>query len=326
MGKTSRRMKFVGSAIAVASLLLAGCSSPDEDNAGDTGFEPITIEHQYGSTTIDTEPEVVVTASSNWSDTLVALDVPIKAEYVTEGYAGENNKFEWTPEHESEVIPYFGAASIDVPRLAALEPDIILAGYLGSEDEYKRLSQVAPVIPVMEKDAVMDSWQDVAVTSGKIFGKQDQAQSLVDDVEKQLTDFKSAHPNADGKTFSFGQLTAEGQIGLIADDNDPTTKLLASMGFVLDPKVKEVAQGQTRVLVSAERTDLLNSDLLVLWPLGGDPAAFDALPGWANRTAVQSGATLFVDNNNAAALSTPSVLSVPYAIDLVTPAAEKIPA
>ncbi|WP_240498105.1 ABC transporter substrate-binding protein [Williamsia sp. 1135] len=326
MGKFSRRVGAAGTALVAMALVVAGCSSPDDDKSDSSGLESITIEHEFGSTTIDSEPQVVVTMLGSWTDALVALDVPIRAEYVTEGYAGENNKFEWTPAHESEVIPYLGAESISVPQLAAIEPDIILAGYLGSEDEYKRLRQVAPVIPVMQKDAVMDSWQDVTLTAGKIFGKQDQAQSLVDDAEQQVTDFKTAHPNAQGKTFSFGQLNAEGQIGLIADENDPTTKLMTSMGFVLDPRIKEVAEGQSRVLVSAERTDLLDSDLLVLWPLGGDPAAFDALPGWANRTAVKSGATVFVNNNNASALSNPTVLSVPFALDLIAPAAEKIPA
>lgn len=326
MGQISRRMKFVGSVLAAASLVLVGCSSPDEGSDDETGFAPITIDHQYGSTTIDSEPKVVVTMLASWSDALVALDVPIKAEYVTKGYAGVNNRFEWTPEHDSEVIEFMGAESISTAQLAALEPDLILAGYIGSEDEYKRISQVAPTIPVMQKDAVMDSWQDTTLTAGKIFGKQEKAQSLVDGVEKQVADFKTAHPGAQGKTFSFGQLANEGQIGLIADESDPTTKLLGSMGFVLDPKVNEVAKGQARVLVSAERTDLLNSDLLVLWPLGGDPAAFDALPGWSNRNAVKSGATVFVDNNNASALSNPTVLSVPYALDLVAPAADKIAA
>lgn len=41
---------------------------------------------------------------------------------------------------------------------------------------------MAPTIPVMAKDAVMDSWQDVTLTAGRIFGKEDKAQSLVDDV------------------------------------------------------------------------------------------------------------------------------------------------
>lgn len=249
------------------ALVATGCSSPDENTSADSGFEPITIEHEYGSTNIDSEPQVVVTMASNWTDSLVALDVPIAAEYVVEGYSGVDNKFEWTPAHESEIIPFFGAESISVPQLAAIEPDIILAGYLGSEDQYNRLNQVAPVIPVMEKGAVMDSWQDSITTAGEIFGKQDQAQSLMEETEEQVEDFQAAHPNAQGKTFSFGQLTAEGQIGLIADQNDPTTKLMSSLGFILDPKIQEVAQGQTRVLVSAERTDLLNSDLLVLWPL-----------------------------------------------------------
>jgi len=313
-----------GAGLATIALVV-GCSSPDEDS-DDTGFEPITIEHQYGSTTIATDPQVVVTMAGAWTDALVAMDIPITAEYVMEGYAGENNRFEWTPEHESEIVAFTGTESVTVPQLAAFEPDLILAGYIGSEDEYKRLSQVAPTIPVMATDSIMDSWQDVTLTAGKIFDRMGRAQALVDDAEAQVAAFKSEYPVAQGKTFSFGQLSPDSQIGLIADENDPTSLLLASMGFVLDPKIKDVAAGQSRVLVSPERTDLLDSDLLILWPLAGGPEAFDALPGWSDRTAVQSGATVFVDNNNSSALANPTILSVPYALDLIGPAAAKIPA
>lgn len=318
--------KIIGSVLVALSLLAAGCSSPDDESSDNGAYEPVIVEHQFGSTTIDSDPMTVVTLTGSWTDSLLALDEPIKARYVTEGYAGENNRFEWTPENDAEVITFFGTESISVPQLAALEPDLILAGYLGSEDEYKRISQVAPTIPVMAKDAVMDSWQDVTLTAGRIFGKEDKAQSLVDDVESQVADFKTDHPAALGKTFSFGQLTQEGQVGVVADDTDPVSKLMSSMGMVLDPKVKEVAEGQTRVLISRERTDLLNSDLLILWPLGGDPAAFESLPGWSNRTAVKSGAVVYVNNNNAAALSEPTIYSVPYALNLIGAAADKIPA
>jgi iron complex transport system substrate-binding protein len=326
MRRLSKHGKLISSVVVALSLLVAGCSSPDEESSDSSSFEPVVVEHEFGSTTIDSEPTVVVTMIGSWADALIALDEPIKARYVTEGYAGENNRFAWTPEHNTEIIPFFGAESISVPQLAALEPDLILAGYLGSEDEYKRISQVAPTIPVMTKDAVMDTWQDVTLTAGRIFGKEDKARSLVEDVETQVVDFETDHPAVRGKTFSFGQLTQDGQIGLVADENDPVTKLMSSMGMVLDPKIKEVAEGQTRVLVSRERTDLLNSDLLVLWPLGGDPAAFESLPGWSGRTAIKSGAVVFVDNNNASSLSEPTIYSVPYALDLIGPAVDKIPA
>jgi iron complex transport system substrate-binding protein len=136
-------------------------------------------------------------------------------------------------------------AEISIEKLAGLQPDLILAGYVGDKATHEKLAAVAPTVPVMDAKAVLDSWQDVTTTAGRIFGQDDQAKQLVADAEKKVTDFKAAHP-LDGKTFVFGQLSADGQFGLIADDTDPATKLITSAtGLKPLPAIKTVAKGNT---------------------------------------------------------------------------------
>ncbi|OPX16311.1 ABC transporter substrate-binding protein [Gordonia sp. i37] len=309
--------------LTLVFVALLGCSSPD-DPAGSAG-ETVTVEHQYGSTTIPSDPTKVVTFGGAWSDSLIRLGVPITAEFLAQGYSGPNNRFAWTPEHSSTIVTYdVEAGTPDVAAIARFAPQVILAGYLPDRAAYDRLTRIAPTIPVMATDTVTDSWQDVMTTAGRIFGKQQQADEAVAEVEQQIAATKAKYPASQGKTFTFGQLTPQNQFGVVTSDTDPSAKLLAELGLVLDPAVKGLAPGGARTIVSAERIDIFASDLLIFWPLVGGPEAFDAIPGWDSLPAVRRGTTVFLTNDTASAFGGPTIYSVPWAIDKLTPALAKL--
>lgn len=299
--------------------LAVGCGRQNEP-ATAAAAAPLELAHQYGATKVPAKPTRVVTMSNSWTDALIALGVPITAEFVTKGYAGKGNLFEWTPKHESKIVEMATIGEIDFEQLASFDPDLVLAGYVGDEQTFKKLQAVAPTIPVMDEKAVLDTWQDVTTTAGRIFGQQEKAKDLVENVEQQITAFKQEFPTAQGKTFVFGQLTADGQLGLVAAESDAAAKLITSTGLRLDPKLSEVAKGGDRVLVSKERTDLLEADVLVLWPLAGGPETFEKVPGWNDLPAVRDQATVFVTNDNAVGFGSPTIYSVPYVLDLLRPA------
>ncbi|WP_148302179.1 ABC transporter substrate-binding protein [Tomitella biformata] len=309
-------------ALAAAALVaVAGCSSAATDTESTDSVEVVAIDHQYGSTNVPRAPQRVVTINSTWSDSLVKLDVPITAEFVMSGYAGPGNRFEWTPAHDSTVVEYgVSAGRPDLEELAKFAPDVILAGYVPDQGTYDKLSSVAPTIPVMASGAVNDSWQDVLSAAGRIFDKQDDAATAIAEVDGQLAQIKSKYPAAQGQTFAFGQLTPDGEFGVVTSGTDPSAKLLASVGLVLDPGVESLSANGQRVTVSGERLDLLGSDLLIFWPLAGGPEVFGSIPGWNNLPAVQRGATVFLTNDNAAAFAAPTVYSVPWAANKLEPA------
>ncbi|WP_373284189.1 ABC transporter substrate-binding protein [Gordonia jinhuaensis] len=319
-----KRLPFLAVvAVALATALVA-CSSgsTSTSESANSSSAPVTIAHQYGSTQIPAHPTKVVTFGGAWSDALIKLGVPITAEFVTAGYSGPNNRFEWTPEHSSTVVPVQGVP--DISAVAKFDPDVILTGYLPDKSTWERLSQIAPTIPVLKQGTQVDSWEDITLTAGEIFGKQKQAAAAVAEVNDQLAKVKEKYPNAQGKTFTFGQLTPQQQFGVVTSDNDPSSKLMAQMGLALDPAVKSLSKDGSRVLVSAERVDLFSSDLLIFWPLVGGPESFDKIPGWSSLPAVRNGSTVFLTNDNAAAFSTPSIYSVPWAINKVEPALAKV--
>ncbi|AZG44369.1 ABC transporter substrate-binding protein [Gordonia insulae] len=306
--------------------VVAACSAPAEDDNSSSGGEytPVTIEHEFGSTTIEKRPERVVTLLANWTDTLAALDIPITAEFVEKGYAGPNNHFAWTPEHDSEVKVVNSLAALDISEIAAFQPDLILAGYTGDQKNYDRLRALAPTIPVMKKGATVDTWEDIATTAGRIFTKESQAQELVDETNGKIEKFTSDHPNAVGKTFTFAQFQPTGNIGAINSTDDPAAGLLTQLGFTLNPKLAAEHTGSaTRSPISSERIDLLDSDLLVAWTLGDD-SVYQKVPGWDNLTAVKNDTVVYLTNDNAPAFGVPSAPSVAYVIGLLDPVAARM--
>src|SRR5688500_8186924 len=67
-------------AALAATTLLAGCGSADEPSAAaaegsssDAGAFPVSVEHTFGSTTIETQPERVVVLGWNAQDVVYAL-------------------------------------------------------------------------------------------------------------------------------------------------------------------------------------------------------------------------------------------------------------
>lgn len=315
----TRRAALLAGLAGTAGLTAAGCgrNRPARDAATP---RTISLAHQYGETAVPRRPKLVATMSGSWTDALLALEVPIVAEYVSRGYAGRDNRFAWTPEHDSEVVEMTNITEVGLERLAAFDLDLILAGYVANEQMYQRLNEVAPTVPVMDRNAVLDTWQDITTIAGRIFGREAEARKLVADVERQVAAFRDEFPSGKGTTFAFGQLTADRQFGFVTDESDPAAKLIASTGPRLDPKLRSVAEGETRVLVSRERMDLLRADLLLMWPLAGGPKQFAEIPGWNALPAVRNEAVVFLNNDNAAAFGNPTIYSVPYALDKLRPA------
>ena len=176
-------------ALAALALLLAACGSGDGDGASsdttratvttttlpeDTGERgPVTIEHRFGTTTLDEVPQRVVVADHQWLDTLVGMGIPTVG-HPEDPYVGnESGQLAWQRGKiaaESEGIAY--SSSWPLEQVAALEPDLILATYtITSQDQYDALNKIAPTIGPMS-DRTVDRWDTFVETAGKIFHRE----------------------------------------------------------------------------------------------------------------------------------------------------------
>lgn len=309
---TGRRRRGIPIMIALTVITLLATACGSGAGAAPTTDErrAITIEHTYGTTSFPAQPQRVVTFSASWTDTLAALDIPITAEFVTRNYSGDNGKFPWTPEHESEIVV---GDDIDYEKLASLQPELILAGYQ-TKETYDRLAAIAPTIPVIDSAAVLDSWQQITETAGMIFDRETEAKALVADVTTKIEKFRAEFPATEGKTFAYGQFTGD-QFGLVAADTDPAARTLGELGLTLDLKSKQEGKGSSRVLVSLEKVEVLDADLVIMWPLTGGEAVLKDVVGWSDLAAVRRGSYLIVDDTTSSALASPSLASVPWALE-----------
>ncbi|MFT4125522.1 MAG: ABC transporter substrate-binding protein [Gordonia sp. (in: high G+C Gram-positive bacteria)] len=321
--KSSRTLlRAITLALAASLIAFLGACSADDESTADSDFTPVTIQHAFGSTTIDAAPTRVVSLFADWTDTLAALDIPMVARFAESGH--EN--FPWTPANDAEVVPVADISQVSIDQIAKFNPDLILAGP-GAADEaaYKKFSALAPTLPVLKQGTTVDTWESLAETAGKIFGKQDAATELISKTNAEIAAFKQQHPAAAGKTFIFAQVTPQG-FGAVNSTEDASAGLLAQLGFTLEPGIAALheAGGATRARLSAERVDLLNSDLLVVYLPQGDRNVVNQIPGWNNLKAVRNGTVVYITDAEHGAFSVPSAPSVGFVIKTITPAVAKL--
>ncbi|MBF7736666.1 iron-siderophore ABC transporter substrate-binding protein [Rhodococcus erythropolis] len=310
---------------ACVALTLSACgtsgdsgSDTEASGAAEAGAFPVTVDHAYGSTTIDAEPIRIVTIGWSGQDAVIALNkVPVAMESFS-GDGIENNILPWDASRLNGAKPVLMTTNPDIPfeQILGLDPDVILAVYSGiDEGEYKRLSDIAPTVAF--PDQPWDTaWDKQMSMIGAALGQPEQAQTLIDETgayfEKQAAD----HPQFQGKTATYAMRTDEGLI--VFCGTDPRIRLLGQLGVKTSPGVDAVCtSGDSSVSVGMESIDTLDADVFIL--VDADGTNLDKLMSFgpfANMTSVSNGRLVrLVGMDYAMATSAPTVLSVPYAFD-----------
>ncbi|MBH5142284.1 iron-siderophore ABC transporter substrate-binding protein [Rhodococcus erythropolis] len=310
---------------ACVALTLSACgtsgdsgSDTEASGAAEAGAFPVTVDHAYGSTTIDAEPVRIVTIGWSGQDAVIALNkVPVAMESFS-GDGIENNILPWDASRLNGAKPVLMTTNPDIPfeQILGLDPDVILAVYSGiDEGEYKRLSDIAPTVAF--PDQPWDTaWDKQMSMIGAALGQPEQAQTLIDETgayfEKQAAD----HPQFQGKTATYAMRTDEGLI--VFCGTDPRIRLLGQLGVKTSPGVDAVCtSGDSSVSVGMESIDTLDADVFIL--VDADGTNLDKLMSFgpfANMTSVSNGRLVrLVGMDYAMATSAPTVLSVPYAFD-----------
>lgn len=334
------RMRSLAAVAAVAALSLSACSTGSSSDAGTANTAgssdqfPVTIEHAFGETVIEEAPERVATVSWVNTDTALALGVVPVGMPEYEWGGNENGTTPWIDEaledlgapigSENAPVQYSETDGINFDEIAATTPDVILAAYSGiTEEEYKKLSAIAPVVAYPETP-YYTSWQDSAEMIGEALGKSEEAAKLVEETEQAIADKAAEYPELAGTSFIYGNLdtTAGADQISIYTSGDNRPKFLKELGMVQAPLVDENAPADAFYLTwSPERANELEADLFVSWV--ADDAAKEAIvadPLLSQIPAVKNGG-LVADSDNTLTLSisAANVLSIPYALDNFVP-------
>jgi iron complex transport system substrate-binding protein len=268
----------------LACTAVAACGSGDTDSSAVTsgaakGAFPVTIDHKYGSTTIEKAPERVVVVGLREQDALLALGVvPVATT-------------EWYGKHPGAIFPWakdeLGSAKtpvvlsstdgIEIEKVAAQQPDLILGVYSGmTKEEYTALSKLAPVVgqPKGEPD-YGSSWQQETLISGKAVGREPEAQALVEDTEKLLADTAADNPDLKGKTAA---MVSDYQGIFVYGPKDVRSRLLEELGMVYPEALLDAFPKEFGGQLSDEKTDALDVGVLI-WFVDGEHTKADIKKG-----------------------------------------------
>jgi iron complex transport system substrate-binding protein len=329
-----RRRAATAAVVLSTVLLVSACGGgagptgeePSDAPAGETsGAFPVTLEHALGSTTVEREPERVVTWGWGAADAAIALGVtPVAIPF--QSYGGDDEgvlpwirqALEEAGEEIPAVLPDTGD-EVPFEEIAATEPDLILAPYSGvTEEQYATLSEIAPVV-AYPQEAWSTPWRDVVSITGEALGRAEEAEELLADIDARLADERAAHPEFEG--VSLAAVWHQADAFYVYADEDPRVEFMLDLGFVSAPAVDtlETDEATFYFTLSTERLDELTSDVLVAYATTDEELqGFLRAPYAQVMPQVARGAVApVVGTDLVAAVSPPTALSLPWGLDEV---------
>lgn len=322
--RPSRRGVLAGGLLLAGAL--AGCAAPREDPAGSTsepGF-PRRVDTALGPVEIPAKPQRIVTLGRE-AEVVLALDAtpvgmpksyyaPGVEPYLEDRVAGR------------DVTVFDTADGIPLEQIAALRPDLILAGtYFGIEAEVARLSEIAPVV-TYRHGSYVDTWQEQAALIGEAMGEEQRAAAVVTGLQDRIAGVVAGHPSWRGRTFTLSFNYEAGRITSIVDPADFALRLVAELGLVPSPGLAQLTTsgdaGQADL--SYELVSALDADVLLMAHISPSvQAQLESLPVFAGVPAVREGRYVPVDLITVSVLRSPMVLGIEHALDRLVPELER---
>ncbi|MFB9835192.1 iron-siderophore ABC transporter substrate-binding protein [Actinoallomurus acaciae] len=310
--------------LLVAALsLAAGCTNSantDTAKAADKGF-PVSVSGKLGTATITHRPKRVVALS--WTDADIALSLgvtPIAMQKIPVVAGGVEP---WTKQWLKGATPTLLDTSKGDPidKIVALKPDLILATKdYALQQSYPQLSKFAPVVSYVNGPN-LDTWQDATRTIAKALGVPDRASGVISKTESQISQTKAAHPELNGKTYTFLISPNDSGIWAINTTKDVSAQFMASLGLSLTPTVTKMPTSSTpgRAFISFENLDKADADIIILTGPPGTPAKMKAIPGFRHLKAITKNAYVPLDLVPAEAIGFPSAPSLDWALKNLIP-------
>lgn len=338
--------------LAAAGALLTGYGSisavaadtttitENTETASDSDAQyPITISHYYGETVIEEKPERIVTLGWENQDTPLSLGVaPVGCSASNYGLATENHLHPWSDEAfaalgVNEPNVFNDTDGFDYEAIADAQPDVILAAYSGmTEEEYHRLSEIAPVV-TFQTAAWQTTWREQTVLNAEGMGMREEGEEKVAEVENLIEEKLAKYPELAGKNTAFFWIDeTDFSVFYAYLPTDPRANFLLDLGLTIPQSILDMADDETAfsVTISHENANLLNDvDIMIVY--GGESLVevLQADPLMSTIPAVANGAIVLIDaETELAAATTPSILSITACIDdylaLLNEANEKI--
>lgn len=266
-------------ALTLLTFGLTACGGGSGEQGGtktakpEEGALPATIEHKFGSTTVEEAPERIVVTGLREQDALLALgDAPVATT-------------EWFGDKPGAIFPWAEKALGDAPlpevldntdglqfeEIARLDPDLIVSVYSDlSQNDYDKLSELAPVLaPPEGKIDFGSTWEEELTMVGEAVGKPSAAEDLRRKTNELLAATAAEYPEFEGRTAAF----AMPYDGIwVFGPEDPRTILLTELGFDYPEDLREVGGDEFGGTIPDEEVDRLDLDVTI-WFADAGPEA-----------------------------------------------------
>lgn len=287
---------------------------------------PVTVEHVYGTTTIEEEPQRVVSVGMHEQDFLYALGIApigVKEWWGERPYA----TWPWAEEARAAVgaepeVMY--GSGINLEWVAAQQPDLIIAIYVTMDEAtYDLLSEIAPVVVT---PAGYEHWgapwqAELTIIDKATSGSTEKSEAIIDSFAERYAAVRAEYPQLQGKTGTNVYYRDGGFV--VWSSDDLASKFLIDLDLAFPPELDALAQEGNRIDVSPERMDLLEMDV-VIWPVSdpqnSDRETIEAMGLYQLLDIAREGRSIWLDDGDGlayAAMSWQTPLSLGYLLDIL---------
>ncbi|MEV6561630.1 iron-siderophore ABC transporter substrate-binding protein [Nocardia sp. NPDC051756] len=251
------------------------------------GVFPRTITQAMGQTRIEKKPTRVVVLDSGELDDVLALGFTPVGMATTAGQQGVPSYLADRVQNIATVGP---TNTLDLEKIAALNPDLILGSKLRVDDLYPQLSAIAPTVFSIRPGF---PWKENFLLVGAALGAEEQATKLLNDYQTKANQVKAKLPGAPTISlvrFMSGNIRLYGNKSFIG-------VILTDVGL---PRPANQNVNELAVEVSKENIDQAAADWIFYSSYGAevspDQKAVTAGPIWRNSSAVKAGHAIAVDD------------------------------
>ncbi|GAA1093311.1 iron-siderophore ABC transporter substrate-binding protein [Nocardiopsis composta] len=327
MPRLSRPFALPGAALLALGLAACSPSSPDGAGGGSGDWTPVTVEHAFGETTIDTEPERVATV--NWANHEVPLAlgiVPVGMAAADFGDDDGDGVLPWVEEKLQELdaetpVLFEETDGIDFEAVADTRPDVILAAYSGlTREDYDTLSEIAPVVAYPET-AWGASWRETIQLNSRALGKEDEGEKLIADLEQEIDAAVADHPGIEGGSAMFLTHVDTTDLSEVSfyTTHDTRTMFFTDLGLETPESIAAASEETDRFSLtrSAEQADAFD-DVDIIVTYGGDDLVetLEGDPLLSRMPAVADGAVVNLPGDSPlGTAANPTPLSISWVLD-----------
>jgi iron complex transport system substrate-binding protein len=324
MRRASRLAALTTAALLVGGL--AACGDDSADDASGGSGESFTIEHAFGTTTIEGTPERVATVQ--WAN----HEVPLALGVVPVGMAAANfgdddgdGLLPWVAERLEELgaetpVLFDETDGIDFEAVADTEPDVILAGYSGlTQEDYDTLSEIAPTIAFPEAPWATP-WREMIEINAAGMGMAAEGEQLVADLEQEIADTVAQFPQLAGRSTMFLTHVDTTDLSEVSyyTPFDTRSAFFTDLGLSTPASVEAASTDpeQFSGTISAEQIDSLDDvEIIVTY---GDQELVDALtadPLLSQMPAVANGAIVLLPDTPLGTAANPTPLAISWVLE-----------